>query len=135
MRWLGMNNPASPTLRLNPGPIPGLPADHTHLRLMVPRVLVVEDEMTVALLIEDMVTELAYEVAAVVPRLDDAMRLLDSDSFDLALLDVHLNGKTVLNAQEARQGKELGVMRYVLHISLALAVIAGIVLYAIFFHH
>src|SRR3954462_6561826 len=31
-----------------------------HLRLMVPRVLVVEDEMTVALLIEDMVTELAY---------------------------------------------------------------------------
>jgi hypothetical protein len=45
------------------------------------------------------------------------------------------NGKTVLDAQDARQGKELGVMRYVLHISLALAVIAGIVLYAIFFHH
>jgi CheY-like chemotaxis protein len=90
MRWLEMNN-----LTLNLGPIPGLPADHTHLRLMVPRVLVVEDEMTVALLIEDMVTELAYEVAAVVPRLDDAMRLLDSDSFDLAMLDVHLNGKTV----------------------------------------
>ena len=42
-------------------------------------------------------------------------------------------GKTVLTAQEARQGKELGVMRYVLHISLALAVIAGVVLYAIFF--
>jgi hypothetical protein len=45
------------------------------------------------------------------------------------------HGKTVLDAQDARQGKELGVMRYVLHISLALAVIAGIVLYAIFFHH
>ena len=45
------------------------------------------------------------------------------------------HGKTVLNAEEARQGKELGVMRYVLNISLALAVIAGIVLYAIFFHH
>jgi hypothetical protein len=45
------------------------------------------------------------------------------------------NGKTVLDAQDARQGKELGVMRYVLNISLALAVIAGIVLYAIFFHH
>jgi hypothetical protein len=44
------------------------------------------------------------------------------------------NGHTVLSAQEARQGKELGVMRYVLHISLALAVIAGIVIYAIFFH-
>jgi len=39
----------------------------------------------------------------------------------------------VLEAQEVRQGKELGVMRYVLHISLALSVIAGIVVYAIFF--
>ena len=44
------------------------------------------------------------------------------------------NGKTVLNTQEARQGKEMGSVRYVLHISLALAVIAGIVVYAIFFH-
>ncbi len=43
------------------------------------------------------------------------------------------DGKTVLNAQEARGGKELGVMRYVLHISLALSVIAGIVIYSIFF--
>ena len=44
------------------------------------------------------------------------------------------DGKTVLSAQEARQGKELGVMRYVLHVSLALAVIAGVVIYAIFSH-
>lgn len=44
------------------------------------------------------------------------------------------NGKVVIDAQEARQGKELGVMRYVLHISLALAVIAGVIIYAIFFH-
>jgi len=44
------------------------------------------------------------------------------------------DGKTVLNAEQARQGKELGVMRYVLHISLALAVIAGVVIYTIFAH-
>jgi hypothetical protein len=44
------------------------------------------------------------------------------------------NGKVTIDAQDARGGKELGVMRYVLHISLALAVIAGIVIYAIFFH-
>jgi hypothetical protein len=44
------------------------------------------------------------------------------------------NGKVVLSAQEARQGKELGVMRYVLQISLALAVVAGVVVYAIFVH-
>ncbi len=35
-----------------------------------------------------------------------------------------------LNAQDARSGKELGVMRYVLQISIALAVLAGI---AVFF--
>jgi hypothetical protein len=39
------------------------------------------------------------------------------------------DGKTVVTAQEARQGKELGVMRYVLFISLALAVIAGVLVY------
>jgi len=44
------------------------------------------------------------------------------------------DGKTVLSAEQARQGKELGVMRYVLHVSLALAVIAGVVIYAIFSH-
>ena len=85
-----MRDPAPPH-----GPTPGLPPNHTHLRLMAPRVLVVEDEIPVALLIEDMVSELAYEVAALVSRLEDAMRLLDSESFDLTLLDVHLNGKMV----------------------------------------
>ena len=44
------------------------------------------------------------------------------------------HGKVTLTAQEARQGKELGVMRYVLSVGLALSVIAGIVLYTIFFH-
>jgi hypothetical protein len=38
-----------------------------------------------------------------------------------------------LSAQDARQGKELGVMRYVLHISLALGVLAGVILYVIYF--
>lgn len=90
----------------NPGPVPGLPADHG-LRVAAPRVLVVEDEMTVAMLIEDMVSELAYEVAAVVPRLEDAMRLLDSDTFDLAMLDVHLNGKTVFPFAEALEEREI----------------------------
>lgn len=65
------------------------------LRTATPRILVVEDEMTVAMLIEDMVHELSFEIAGVVPRLEDAMRLVDSEEFDLAMLDVHLNGKTV----------------------------------------
>ncbi|MDB5734697.1 MAG: hypothetical protein JWN16_1334 [Alphaproteobacteria bacterium] len=43
------------------------------------------------------------------------------------------DGHTTLTAQEARGGKELGVMRYVLQISLGLAIIAGIVIYTMFF--
>jgi hypothetical protein len=39
-----------------------------------------------------------------------------------------------ISAQDARQGKELGVMRYVLHISLALAVLAGVIIYFSFFN-
>jgi hypothetical protein len=42
--------------------------------------------------------------------------------------------KTVLTGQQARQGKELGVVRYVLYTSLTLSVIAGAVIYAIFSH-
>ena len=94
-------NPCSPV------PAPAVLQGHGELRLGAPRILVVEDEMTVAMLIEDMVVELAYEVAAVVPRLEDAMRLLDSDSFDLAMLDVHLNGKTVFAFAEELKEREI----------------------------
>jgi DNA-binding response OmpR family regulator len=100
-----MSDPASPLRRR--GPIPGLPANHTPLRLMAPRVLVVEDEVPVALLIEDMVNELAYEVAGIVSRLDDAMRLVDSETFDLAMLDVHLNGKNVFPFAAELEAREI----------------------------
>lgn len=85
-------------------PLPSLPGN---LHLAAPRVLVVEDEMTIAMLIEDMVSELAYEVAAVVPRLEDAMRYLDTDTFDVAMLDVHLNGKTVFPFAAELEAREI----------------------------
>lgn len=44
------------------------------------------------------------------------------------------NGHVTLEPQEARQAKKLGVMRYVLGISLALAVVAGIIIYSRFAH-
>jgi hypothetical protein len=37
--------------------------------------------------------------------------------------------REVLPTQEARQGKEMGSVRYVLAISLGLAVIAGLIIY------
>lgn len=44
------------------------------------------------------------------------------------------DGHVVLDAQEARQGKKLGVMRYVLLISLSLAVIAGVIIFTAMRH-
>ena len=92
--------PVSPQPALDCPPAGGL-------QLAAPRVLVVEDEMTIAMLIEDMVMELEYEIAAVAPRLEDAMHLLDSDSFDVAMLDVHLNGKTVFPFAAALKARDV----------------------------
>jgi CheY-like chemotaxis protein len=60
-----------------------------------PRVLIVEDEIIVALFMEDILAEFGYRVAGVVSQLDDAMAR-DAD-FDMAVLDVHLNGKNVFD--------------------------------------
>jgi CheY-like chemotaxis protein len=65
------------------------------------RVLVVEDEMVVAMLVEDMIADLGYEVAGVVSRVDDAMALIDTDGFDVAVLDVHLNGRLIFPFADA----------------------------------
>jgi len=83
------------------------PSQDHGLGLAAPRILVVEDEMAVAMLVEDMVEELAYEIAGVVTRLEDAMALVDSDSFDLAMLDVHLNGKTVFPFAAELQARDI----------------------------
>src|SRR5437764_3679615 len=65
------------------------------------RVLVVEDEMLIGMLLEDMLTDLGHEVAAVVPRLKDAMAAIDRETYDLAILDVHLHGESAFPVAEA----------------------------------
>lgn len=59
------------------------------------RVLIVEDEIVVALFMEDMLAELGYEVAGVVCHVDEALARAGTADFSLAVLDVHLNGKEV----------------------------------------
>lgn len=57
------------------------------------RVLVVEDEMMIALLLEDMLADLGHRVVAVAGRLDAALELARETDADLAILDVNLNGE------------------------------------------
>lgn len=56
------------------------------------RILIVEDEMTIALLLEEMVEELGHQVAGLAMRLPQAVELARSHPFDLAILDVNLDG-------------------------------------------
>jgi CheY-like chemotaxis protein len=57
------------------------------------RVLVVEDEMTIALLIEDMLVELGHEVVELAMRLPRALEIARTEAMDLAILDVNLDGR------------------------------------------
>lgn len=57
------------------------------------RFLIVEDEALVSMLIEDIVVELGYEVAAVASRLQEACDLAQNKQFEFAILDVNLDGK------------------------------------------
>jgi CheY-like chemotaxis protein len=56
------------------------------------RVLIVEDEMLVAMNIEDMLLDLGHEVAGIASRLGPALALARDGAFDVAMLDVNLAG-------------------------------------------
>src|SRR3954449_6287412 len=59
------------------------------------RVLVVEDEMMVSMLIEDMLADLGCTVVGPASRLDEAMDLARAGELDCAVLDVTLGGQPI----------------------------------------
>jgi CheY-like chemotaxis protein len=59
------------------------------------RILIVEDEFLIRMLLEDMLADLGYEVAGVAGRVDEATEMVKSAEFDLAILDVNLDGHDV----------------------------------------
>lgn len=67
------------------------------------RILIVEDEIVVALFMEDLLAEFGYQVAGVVSHLDQAMAR--ERDYDLAVLDVHLNGKPVFDFADRLAGE------------------------------
>lgn len=50
--------------------------------------------MLIGMLLEDMLGDLGHDVAAVVPRLKDALAAVQNMTFDLAILDVHLHSES-----------------------------------------
>jgi CheY-like chemotaxis protein len=56
------------------------------------RVLVVEDEAMVSILIEDMLGELGCEVVGPAMRVEHALQLAETGAIDAAVLDINLGG-------------------------------------------
>ncbi|HEX5463462.1 MAG TPA: response regulator [Burkholderiales bacterium] len=65
------------------------------------RVLIIEDEGMVAMLLEDMLTNLGYEVVAIAGRMERAAELVTHADIDVAILDVNLNGELTYSLASA----------------------------------
>ena len=71
------------------------PADENTGKKAGRRILVVEDEFLIRMLLEDMLTDLGYDLAGVAGRVDEAANLARNTELDLAILDVNLDGHDV----------------------------------------
>jgi DNA-binding response OmpR family regulator len=58
-------------------------------------VFLVEDEVMIRMMVADMLQELGYTVAAEAGDIGEAIRLAQCTDFDLAILDVNVNGKVI----------------------------------------
>jgi CheY-like chemotaxis protein len=56
------------------------------------RVLVVEDEMMILMMIEGMLADLGCTSVTAAATIDQAIALIDTRRFDVAMLDLNLNG-------------------------------------------
>ena len=59
------------------------------------RVLVVEDEAMIAMLVEDMVLDFGSEVVGPVANMKDAVNLARSAELDAAILDINVGGSVI----------------------------------------
>jgi DNA-binding response OmpR family regulator len=57
------------------------------------RILIVEDEMMIAMMLEDMLTDLGYGIAGLAAKPDQALAAIAQGSIDAAILDVNLDGR------------------------------------------
>jgi CheY-like chemotaxis protein len=71
------------------------------------RVLIVEDEAMISILIEDMVLELGHEVVGPAARLDQALTLALQAQIDVGLLDINVDGSVVFPVADVLRFREI----------------------------
>jgi CheY-like chemotaxis protein len=75
----------------------------------VPRILVVDDEPLISMLIEDWLNELGCEVVGPACSVADGLNLAQSGKLDAAILDVNLAGETCYSLAGALKQKGVPV--------------------------
>lgn len=65
------------------------------------RVLVVEDEMMVLMNIEGALADMGCSAVSAAATVDDALALLETERFDVAMLDVNLSGEPSYRVADA----------------------------------
>jgi chemotaxis response regulator CheB len=73
------------------------------------RVLVVEEEMLLRMLLAEMLGEIGCEIVAETGSLDEAMTLARDANFDVAILDVMMNGRSGLSGGRDRERARIAV--------------------------
>src|SRR3981189_2054239 len=68
-------------------------------------VFLVEDEVMIRMMVADMLEELGYSVAAEAGEISEALRLVQSTAFDLAILAGNVNGKWITPVAELIKAK------------------------------
>ena len=68
-------------------------------------VFLVEDEVMIRMMVADMLEELGYSVAAEAGEINEAVRLAGTTEFDIAILDVNVNGKVISPVAEVLAGR------------------------------
>jgi CheY-like chemotaxis protein len=71
------------------------------------RILVVEDELMIRMLLEDMLTELGYTITVAATRLDEALDAARNADFDIAILDVNINGEPISPVADALAARRM----------------------------
>ena len=68
-------------------------------------ILIVEDEPLIAMMLEDFILSLGHEVSGSCDSVNSALKEIEKNEFDLAILDVNLKGESVWPVASALREK------------------------------
>ena len=74
------------------------------------RILVVEDEALIAVMVEDMLTDMGSNVIGPAATIEAALRLARSEELDAAVLDVNVRGERIDPVAEALMARGVPVL-------------------------